>query len=212
MKNPAIINVVMDKGVEKLMACTATQKVDDAEGVSNTEKQEWFVAIVNNRSEKKYAQVLHNKGYETFVPIQNEEHIWRNGTVKAVDRVLIPTMIFIYCTEYERKEVIKMPFINRFMMDQTQKDKDGKHPIAKISEWQMDLFRELLEKSDEPITVEPLPLNVGDKVKVIRGRLVGIEGRILQQRCSETFLIVEITLLGCAKLGISLGDVEKIDS
>lgn len=202
----------MDKGVKKLVAGTTTQKVDDAEGVPNTEGQAWFVAIVNNRSEKKYAQVLHNKGYETFVPIQNEEHIWRNGTVKAVGRVLIPTMIFIYCTEYERKEVLKMPFINRFMVDQTQKDNDGRHPIAKIPRWQMNLFRELLEKSDEPITIEPLPLNIGDKVKVIRGKLAGIEGRILQQRYGETFLIIEITLLGCAKLGISLGDVEKVDS
>lgn len=51
-----------------------------------------------------------------------------------------------------------------------------------------------------------------DKAKVIRGKLVGIEGRILRQRHGETFLIVEIKLLGCARLGISLADAGKNDA
>ena len=191
---------------------TTTQKVDDAVGVPSIEKKEWFVAIVNNRSEKKYAQVLQNEGYEVFVPIQSEERIWRNGTVKIVDRVLIAAMIFVYCTENERKIIVNMPFVKRFMVDQSQKDKNGRHPIAKIPENQIDTFRELLEKADAPITIEMLPLHIGDRVKVVRGKLIGIEGKILQQKCGETFLIVEISLLGCAKLKISMADVEKIDS
>ena len=191
---------------------TTTQKVDDAVGVPNIEKKEWFVAIVNNRSEKKYAQVLQNEGYEVFVPIQSEERIWRNGTVKIVDRVLIAAMIFVYCTESERKIIVNMPFVKRFMVDQSQKDKNGRHPIAKIPENQIDTFRELLEKADAPITIEMLPLHIGDRVKVVRGKLIGIEGKILQQKCGETFLIVEISLLGCAKLEISMTDVEKIES
>lgn len=191
---------------------TTTQKVDDAVGVPNIEKKEWFVAIVNNHSEKKYAQVLHNEGYEVFVPIQSEERIWRNGTVKILDRVLIAAMIFVYCTESERKIIVNMPFVKRFMVDQSQKDKNGRHPIAKIPENQIDTFRELLEKADAPITIEMLPLHIGDRVKVVRGKLIGIEGKILQQKCGETFLIVEISLLGCAKLEISMTDVEKIES
>ena len=191
---------------------TTTQKVDDAVGVPSIEKKEWFVAIVNNRSEKKYAQVLQNEGYEVFVPIQSEERIWRNGTVKIVDRVLIAAMIFVYCTENERKIIVNMPFVKRFMVDQSQKDKNGRHPIAKIPENQIDTFRELLEKADAPITIEMLPLHIGDRVKVVRGKLIDIEGKILQQKCGETFLIVEISLLGCAKLKISMTDVEKIES
>lgn len=202
----------MDKESVKILHYTPTPKVDDAVGVPQIKKQKWFVAIVNNRSEKKYAQILNSEGYEVFVPIQREERIWRNGTVKAVDRVLLPAMIFIYCSENERKEIVKKPFVKRFMVDQTQKDKNGKHPIAIIPDNQIEIFREILDKADEPVTIEPLPLNVGDKVKVIRGRLKGMKGKVLQQRNGKTFLIVEINLLGCAKLGVSLGDVEKIES
>lgn len=202
----------MDKEAARILHNTPTLKVGDAVGVPYIKKREWFVAIVSNRSEKKYAQALHNEGYEVFVPIQKEEHTWRNGTVKTVDRVLIAAMIFIYCTEEERKEIVKKPFVKRFMVDQTQKDKDGRHPIAKIPKNQIDIFRELLEKADEPITVDPFPLNVGDKVRVTRGKLKGIEGKILQPRYGKAFLIVEINLLGCAKLEVSLGDVGKIES
>jgi len=143
------------------------------------------------------------------VPIQKEEHLWGNGVTKTIDRVLMAAIIFVYCSESERKEVVKMPFINRFMVDYTQL-KDGKHPIAKIPKREMDNFRELLAKLDEPITIEPLPLHVGDPVKVIKGNLTGIEGKILQQRSGESFLIVSISLLGCAKLEIPVENVIKI--
>lgn len=190
---------------------TTTQKVGDAVGVPNAEKREWFVAIVNNRSEKKYAQFLYDRGYEVFVPIQKVKHTWCNGIVRTIDHVLIAAMIFVYCTENERKVIVNLPFVKRFMVDQSKKNKDGRHLIARIPEKQIDTFRKLLGKAEKPITFEPLPLNVGDKVRVTRGEFMGIEGRILQQRYNETFLIVEINLLGCAKLGISLEDVEKND-
>jgi transcription termination/antitermination factor NusG len=203
---------VMDKGVGEEQYITTAKKVDDAEGVSSEKKKKWFVAIVNNRSEKKCAQALSKMNYEVFVPIQTEDRIWKNGTVKTVECVLIATMVFVFCTEEQRKtDVVKYPLVKHFMVDNTQIDKAGKHPIANIPEKQMDIFRKMLEKADGPITIEHVPLCVGDKVKVIKGKLSGIEGRILDQRNGETFLIVEIDLLGCAKLEISLEDVEKID-
>lgn len=206
------MSYVMDKGGVEEQYITTAKKVDDAEGVLSKKDKKWFVAIVNNRSEKKCAQALSNMGYEVFVPIQTEDRVWKNGTVKTVECVLIATMVFVFCTEEQRKtDIVKYPLIKHFMVDNTQIDKAGKHPIANIPEKQMNIFRKVLEKADEPITIEPVPLYVGDEVKVIKGKLNGIEGRILEHRNGETFLIVEIELLGCAKLKISLGDVEKID-
>lgn len=202
----------MDKSVGEEQYITTAKKVDDAEGVLREKKKKWFVAIVNNRSEKKCAQALSKMGYEVFVPIQTEDRIWKNGMVKTVECVLIATMVFVLCSEEQRKtDVVKYPLIKHFMVDNTQIDKAGKHPIANIPEKQMNIFRKMLEKADEPITIESVPLCVGDKVKVIKGKLSGIEGRILEQRNGETFLIVEIDLLGCAKLKISLEDVENVD-
>lgn len=39
-----------------------------------------------------------------------------------------------------------MPFANRFMVDRTQKDKDDKHLIVTISEWQMGFLENCFKK------------------------------------------------------------------
>ncbi len=189
-----------------------TLQVVSVLGIPKVDKREWFVAIVNNHSEKKCAKALLDEQYETFVPTQSERHTWNNGTVKVVDRVLIATVIFIHCTESERREIVKRPFIKRFMVDKTRIDKHGKHPIVKIPGYQIDNFRNLLEKANELVAVDPFLFAIGDRVKVVSGELAGIEGRILRKKFGETFLIVEIGLLGCAKLSISLDKVQKIDS
>ena len=193
----------------------STSRADDAVGVPNfnhtrpqspdketEEEKKWFVAIVNNRSEKKTASSIRRMGYESFVPIQNEKHTWGNGTVRRIDRILVPAMVFIHCTEPERKKVVNYPFVKRFMVDHTRKKNDGRHPVAVIPDHQMQTFRQVLEKAHEPVTIEPMPLNVGDKVKVMNGHLEGIEGKVLQLSNGSTFLIIEIELLGCAKLKI----------
>lgn len=74
---------------------TVPDGVDDAVGV---EKANWYVAIVNNRSEKVTAEKLSNEGYEAYVASQEEYRLWRNGKKKKIDRVVIPSMVFLHCT------------------------------------------------------------------------------------------------------------------
>ena len=194
--------------IEESKSGPSAPKADDAVGVLKCEENQikderkWFVAMVNNRSEKKTAQSVQKMGYVTFVPIQREKHEWRDGRKKEVDRILIPAVVFVRCTEDERKKVVNHPSIKRFMVDQTRKKSDGRHPIAVIPDHQMQTFQRVLDKAREPVTIEPMPLNVGDKVRVMNGHLEGIEGKVLQQSSGNTFLIIEIELLGCAKLKI----------
>lgn len=140
-------------------------KVDDTVGVLIVERREWFVAIVNNHFEKKYAQIIYNEGSEIFVPIQNEEHTWHNGIVKDVDHVLASTLVFVCRTENEWIGMRK-PFIKLFMVDQAQKDKDGKYPIVTIPYNQIAVFRKLLEKTKEVMTFTTIFLKIGNKVQV----------------------------------------------
>ena len=194
--------------VEESTSGPSTPKVDDAVGVLKCEENQikderkWFVAIVNNRSEKKTAQSVQKMGYVTFVPIQREKHEWKDGRKKEVDRILIPAVVFVRCTEEERKKVVNHPSIKRFMVDQTRKKSDGRHPIAVIPDWQMNSFQILLSKAQEALNIEPIPINVGDKVKVISGDFSGVIGKVIEQPDGDTYLIILIELLGCAKLKI----------
>ncbi len=189
---------------------TTTAKVDDAVGVPITEDKDWFVAVVNNRSEKKYAQLLEAKGYKIFIPIQKEKRIWRNGTKKTVDRVLITAAIFVQCSEKERLDIVNMPFVKRFMVDHTKREVDGRFPIARIPNYQIENFRRYIEHTDEPIEIEAIPYKLGDKVKIVRGKFEGLEGNVVQYTDGKANLVICIGFLGCAKLNIDLRYIKRM--
>ena len=52
------------------------------------EKANWYVAIVNNRSEKVSAEKLSKEGYEAYVASQEEYRLWRNGKKKKMKELL----------------------------------------------------------------------------------------------------------------------------
>ena len=78
---------------------TTVQKTDDAVGIfrNDQEKKHWYVAVVNNRSEKACQDRLRKrlknetdseKAYEVYVPIQQEMSIRHDGKRKKVDRIV----------------------------------------------------------------------------------------------------------------------------
>ncbi len=153
----------------------SSSNVGSAVGVS---KKKWYVAIVKNNTEKKSALILGNIGYEVFVPTQKEERIDKNGNVRSIDKVLLPSRLLIRCTETERMMIVQMSFITRFMMDSMLNDK-GKHILAVIPDKQVEEFKKVVKESEEPIDIISKPVCLGEKVKIFRGRLKGLIGNVL---------------------------------
>lgn len=184
-------------------------KVGDAVGV---EKRNWYVAIVNNNSEKIYAEELQKLGYESYIPTQKEERHWRNGNVNTIDKVILPSVIFVRVTESERlNEVAKLPYIKRFMVDISRnKDQYQKHPIAIIPNNQLEQLRLMLEHAESTVTIESFPFHLNDRIRIVKGKLQGLEG--LVERCldGETFIVIRLECLGCAKMRINHENAEII--
>ena len=97
------------------MLCQATDNtvvtavpsgVGDAVGVQD---RKWFVAIVNNNTERSVEEKLSKSGYETYVAKQKVIRVWKNGKKAKVDKVLLPSVVFIKCTERERREIVTLP-------------------------------------------------------------------------------------------------------
>jgi ribosomal protein L24 len=55
-----------------------------------------------------------------------------------------------------------------------------------------------------------MPIKLGDKVKVVRGNLQGLEGYIMKYANDTTHIIVALDVLGCAKVDISINDLQLI--
>ncbi len=187
---------------------SVTDVVDDAVGVK---KSYWFVAIVNHNSEKQSSEKLNNMGIENYLPTQTELRVWKNGRKNKVDRIVIPSIIFVYCTEQKRKEIVGLPFIFRFMTDRagTSSDSPGK-PLAIIPDEQIRRLKFMLGQSDIPVEITEKPFKAGDKVRVIRGDLAGLEGEVLDFRNSKSELIVTLDFLGCARLLIDTINLEIV--
>lgn len=181
--------------------------VDGAVGVPGAK---WFIAIVNNRSEKSCAEKLAKMGLESYVPTQTVVKIWRNGRKAKVDRVAIPTVVFIRCSEEQRKEIVALPFIFRFMVNKAAPATTLGKPLAVVSDDEISRLKFMLGQSDIPVTITERPYEIGDRVRVIRGSLAGLEGDVCGTDSAKSDVIVTLEHFGCAKLQINTVNLEII--
>lgn len=191
----------------KKHSVTTVKKTGDAVGVP---ERKWFIAIVTNNTEKKCSEKLAKMGYEAYVPTQQETHRWCTGKIKIVDRIVLPSLVFIRVNETERKEIVLYPFIHKFMTNRAgEVDCYNRHSIATIPDEQIDTLKFMLYNSENPVSIEQIPLRLGDKVKVVRGKLKGLEGHVLSYSEGNHYICVRLDLLGCAKVNIELADINK---
>lgn len=191
------------------IAAIVPSGVDDAVGVSDVK---WFVAIVNSRHEKSAAESLLNYDVECYVATQKEMRIWKNGRRKIIDRVVIPSMVFVRCTEKDRRHIVGLPFINRFMVNRASETNGMNKPVAVIGDSEIEKLKFMLGQSDYQIEFVPAVFRIRDNVRVIRGSLRGLEGEIQNNPDGTHCLIVSIPMLGGAIMHIDPTDVEKIDN
>ena len=181
--------------------------VDGAVGVSG---RKWFVAIVNPRHEKSVAEKLLKNNVESYVATQHEMHIWANGRRKLVDRVVIPSMVFVHCTEPQRRQIVTFPYICRFLVNRTANSGALNKPVAIISDAEIHNLKFMLGQSESPVEFVPTEFRVKDNVRVIRGNFRGLTGEIRENSDGTHVLVVGFPLLGGAKVFIKPQDVEKI--
>lgn len=192
------------------VSAPATPNVDDAVGVAEAK---WFIVIVNNRSEKKDAERLTKMGIENYVPVQEEMRVWNNGKKVTVEEVMIPSKIFIHCTERVRREIVNLPFIFRFMTNTagTSTNALGK-PLAVVPDMEIEQLKFMLGVANTTVAFTDRFVK-GDKIKVRRGPFKGLVGVVLEDAESKTsHLYIDIDFLGSAYVKIDPNDVAPYKS
>ena len=199
-----IINNVIHSDVASINA-----GADGAVGIP-VENRHWYVAVVNSRHEKSVAEKLTLFGYDTLVATQKEMHVWANGRRKLIDRVVIPSIVFVRCTDKERRAIVALPYINRFMVNRTADSGTLNKPVVTIPDAQIRRLQFMLGQSETPVNFTPAVFKMNDNVRVIRGHLQGLEGVISRNPDGTHTLTVSLSLLGGATVRISPHDVEKV--
>ena len=196
-------NLLKDNGL-----ASVTDVVGDAVGVG---ERKWFIAVVNHNTEKASEEKLQKLNYETYVAKQTITRVWKNGRKAKVDKVVIQSLVFIKCTEAERRNVVTFPFVKRFLVNKAGKnDNSASKPLAVVPQSEIDQLRYMLGQSGIPVTFVDTPFKVKSKVVGIRGELKGVEGEVIQVSEGKSDVVVKIDLLGAAKMSIDTADLELI--
>lgn len=170
-----------------------------AVGVPGTQ---WYIAIVKNNTELSVQDRLLKRGVETYVPTQLKLVVSPSGRKKDKIQIVIPSIIFVNCTEEQRKDIVGLPYIHRFMINNSgTPDKFNRRPLAVVPSNQIEKLKFMVGNTDEPIEFRPMGIKLGDTVEIVRGGLKGLIGNV-ENTDNTTWFLIRIDSLGYASVKI----------
>jgi len=168
----------------------------------NPFQQRWYAAWTRSRQEKVSAAMLEALNIETFLPLRSEVRQWSDRK-RLIETPLFSGYLFIrlnLAEDNRRLQVLKIPGIVGLVGNNT-----GPLPIPNQ---QIQDIRTMLS-SGLAYTVGPM-LKEGDRIRVVRGSLAGMEGTLVRTN-SETRLVLTVDLvMRSLSIDVSLNDVELI--
>jgi transcription antitermination factor NusG len=161
----------------------------------------WFAVWTRSRQEKVAAAMLGTLGVQHFLPLRPEVRQWSDRK-QTVHIPLFSGYLFVRMnpTWDSRLQVLKTPGIAGFVGNNT-----GPLPIP---DQQIEDIRTVLARRID-CAVLPL-LEEGDRVRVVRGPLTGVEGRLLQGNSISRLLISIEMINKTLAVSVSRQDVELL--
>ena len=148
-------------------------------------EKRWFAAMMRNAQWRKTTLTLGELGVECYVP--------------ATYR----TLLFLHTDKAQALSLVNSGRVNaRFLIDH------GTRTLLEVPQKQMEDFMRVLEEPEAVCTADT-SFAKGDRIKVIRGTLRGVEGEIVETP-SGPGLIVRVSDLLCAKVNVRRTDVAPI--
>lgn len=146
-------------------------------------KETWYALYTRHQHEKNASQVLSQKGFETFLPLYQAIHQWKDRK-KEIWLPLFPSYVFVSGDLSRSLDVLKTPGVVGFVSS------SGRPAV--IPSEQIQAVRQVVLRS----RAEPHPfLQAGDRVRVKSGSLAGVEG-ILVRKKNYWRLVISVEMLG----------------
>jgi transcription elongation factor/antiterminator RfaH len=140
-------------------------------------KPNWYAVYTLPKMERKIHSELVNQKVTSYLPMQKVCRKW-SDRIKELRIPLFPNYLFVQIQEKERGDVLKVSGVTRFIKF------DGR-PVV-ISDNEIETIRKL-ECSD--IEIEAGFVS-GDRVQVVQGPFVGLEGILFRKKGKERFGVV----------------------
>jgi transcription antitermination factor NusG len=159
----------------------------------------WWALYTRHQHERVVADVLLAKGFEVYLPLYESMRRWKDRN-KLISLPLFPCYVFLRGDTERRSQVVTTPGVHMILYNGER--------VATIPEAEIEAIQKTL---DGNLQVEPHPyLKCGERVRVIRGSLEGVEG-ILVRKKSICRLVLSVEMLAqSVAVEIDATDVEKV--
>ena len=160
----------------------------------------WYVFRASYGREDKASDYIVEDGTYTYIAKKYVERYIR-GKRKKYLQTLIPNLLFVYTTEEKAEEYInKTPALSylTFYYNHFKLDNDQKNPPLTIPYDEMGQFvKATSTKNKHLLFIEPSQCHYksGEKVKVIDGPFMGIEGKVARVSGQQR-VVVKLTNIG----------------
>lgn len=131
--------------------------------------RKWLAIYSRPRWEKKVNQLLTEKGFESYCPLNKIRRKW-SDRMKVVEEPLFKSYVFVKVSDDDRTAVRMTPGVINFVYW------DGKPAVVK--EREIHAIRMFLGEYEQ-VEVQRLDIRVDQRVKVTTGPLMDREGKVL---------------------------------
>jgi len=160
----------------------------------------WHAIYTKSRNEKRVAELLAQQGIEHYLPLMKRVRVWSDRK-KTVEMPLFSSYIFVHIDEKEYYECLKVAGVVKFVSFERKR--------VSIPDYQIEAIRKYVETGEELIPNES-DYTVGKRVKVIRGSMVGLEGRLAEVLGKQRVKVEIESIQQSLFLQIPLGSLEII--
>jgi transcription antitermination factor NusG len=148
----------------------STNKVKRGNLNQNDPKLNWYVVRTKALTEKKVALRVTEKGLEVYLPLYTTIQQWSDRK-KKLEKPLISNVVFLHCAESDLQKLYTVPSVAGVLRY------NGKPAVVQAHEIQN--LRILLQQADAT-ELEPIDLEPGMPIEVIRGPFKGVIGTAVQ--------------------------------
>jgi transcription antitermination factor NusG len=131
--------------------------------------RKWLAIYSRPRWEKKVNQLLLEKGFESYCPLNKVRRKW-SDRIKIVEEPLFKSYVFVKVSEEDRTAVRMTTGVINFVYW------EGKPAV--IREKEINTIKRFLNEY-ENVEVQPMNLQVHQRVKITTGPLMDHEGEVL---------------------------------
>jgi transcription antitermination factor NusG len=159
---------------------------------------EWFAVYTAPRHEKQVAHQLNQRSVECFLPLYESVRRWKTGPAR-LELPLFPSYLFVRADRRERRKVVELPSVVNIIGNRLG-------PTA-ISKEEIESLRRVV------VSGKPEPhgyLEVGTRVRVVCGPLLGVEGVLVRRKGSLKLVVSVQTIMQSVAMEVAASDVEPV--